>query len=170
MDPNRMRQLADAAKQNAERQKKDAAATWAAGEPARNAAAATAQEKAYRSILADLQTRMEALAKVGKRSCSALVGVLVATARPRKSWLNGTFDASICESITELLEVYQYYEGTDLREGIDRPIQIPDLPYGFGGKVAARVYDYCNQPGFRPIVSCTKRSTGETWCSIELSW
>jgi hypothetical protein len=166
-----MRQVADAARQNAARQKKDAEAAWTAGEPARNAAAATAQEKAFQIILADLETRMEARAQVGKRSCSALVGVLDPTARPRKSWLNGTFDASVCERITKLLEVYQFYYGTDLREGIrEHPILIPDLPYGCGGKVAIRVYDYCKEAGFRPVISCTKRSTRETWCSIELSW
>ena len=117
---------------------------------------------------------MEALAGVGKQSCLALVGVLCPTARPRNKWFGGELDLSICEKVHQLLGIYQYNHdglgGPDLREGVGHKLEYSDFSFESAGVVAVHVYDHCEKAGFRPVVTCLKRSTGKTWLKIELNW
>jgi hypothetical protein len=170
MDIERIRPITDEAQANTGRRRREAEAAWLAGEAERQEAAIASEDGVYSSLTADLETRIQAVAHVGKRSCCALVGVLDATARPRKAWFTNTIDPSICARITELLQPYGFYFGTELREGIRELAKDLRLPYGAGGKVAMRIYDDCTKAGFRAIVSCTNQSTRETWCSVEIEW
>ena len=105
MDLNKIRQLTNQARQDAEERSRKIEEDRAASEPARRADAARAEAEALKDALADLEARMEALARVGKRSCNALVGVLLPTARYRTKRSTGEVESSLCGEVYELKRV-----------------------------------------------------------------
>ena len=75
-----------------------------------------------------------------------------------------------CRDVRNLLRIYLHGHDSDLSEGIGDVEKYDDFLLESPGIVASRVYNHCHESGFRPDVSCTDRSTGETWLVVTLNW